>query len=62
MYSIVQDRDSSLDEDCITVRGPIQALQMAPILGLKEAMKVAMVKTQDNEYAQNILSIIDQLV
>lgn len=62
MYSIIQDRDSSLDEDCMTVRGPIQALQMAPILGLKKAMKVAMIKTQDKEYAQNIENIIDSLV
>ena len=62
MYSIIQDRDSALDEDCMTVRGPIQALNMAPILGLKKAMKIAMIKTQDSEYAQNIENIIDNLI
>lgn len=62
MYSIIQDRDSALDEDCITVRGPIQALNMAPILGLKKAMKIAMIKTQDAEYAQNIENIIDNII
>lgn len=62
MYSIIQQRDSSLDEDCITVRGPIQALNMAPILGLKAAMKVAMIKTQDAEYAANIESLIDNII
>lgn len=62
MYSIIQNRDSELDEDCMTVRGPIQALNMAPILGLKKAMKVAMIKTQDTEYAKNIENIIDNYI
>ena len=62
MYSIIQDRDSALDEDCMTVRGPIQALTMAPILGLKKALKIAMIKTQDDEYAKNIETIIDNII
>lgn len=63
MYSIIQDRDSQLDSNCISVRGPIQALKMSNILGLRKAMEVCVAdKVKDEEYRSNIKSIIDNLI
>lgn len=63
MYSIIQDRDSQLDSNCISVRGPIQALKMSNILGLRKAMEVCVAdKVKDEEYRNNIKSIIDNLI
>jgi midasin (ATPase involved in ribosome maturation) len=63
MYSIIQDRDSSLDSSCLTVRGFIQGLQLSKVLGLKEALKVCVAnKVKDDEYRSNIVNIIENII
>jgi len=63
MYSIIQDRDSSLDSSCLTVRGFIQGLQIAKVLGLKQALKVCVAnKIKDDEYRSNVTNIIENIV
>lgn len=60
MYNTVQSRDSSLDSNCLTVRGFIQALNMSSVLGLKQALKVCVSdKIKDEEYRNNTWQIID---
>lgn len=60
MYNIIQNRDSSLDSNCLTVRGFIQALNMSPVLGLKKALSVCVAdKIKDEEYSNNVKTIID---
>lgn len=63
MYSIVQDRDSSLDSSCLTVRGFIQGLHMSKVLGLKKALKVCVAnKVKDDEYRTNVENIIENII
>lgn len=63
MYKIISNRDSSLDSNCLTVRGFIQALSMSPILGLKKALEICVAdKIKDEEYSQNVKTIIDNKV
>ena len=63
MYKIISNRDSSLDSNCLTVRGFIQALSMSPILGLKKALEICVAdKIKDEEYCQNVKTIIDNKV
>ena len=63
MISIVRDRDALLDENCITVRGFIQAGMMSTRLGMRKALEVCVAnKVKDEEYRQNIVTIIDSLV
>lgn len=60
MYTTIQARDSSLDSNCLTVRGFIQALNMSAILGLKTALRVCVAdKIKDEEYRNNTWQIID---
>lgn len=60
MYNTVQSRDSSLDSNCLTVRGFIQALNMSAVLGLKQALKICVAdKIKDEEYRNNTWQIID---
>lgn len=60
IYNAIQDRDSSLDSNCLTVRGFIQALNMSPILGLKKALQICVAdKIKDEEYCNNVKIIID---
>lgn len=60
MYHTIQNRDSSLDANCLTVRGFIQALNMSPILGLKKALNVCVAdKIKDEEYCSNVKTIIE---
>jgi len=63
MYSIIQDRDSSLDSSCLTVRGFIQGLQLSKVLGLKQALKVCVAnKIKDDEYRVNVENIIENII
>ena len=51
MYSMVQNNDNEIDANCLTVRGFIQALSMADVLGLKTALNVCVAdKIDDKEY------------
>lgn len=60
MYNTIQNRDSSLDANCLTVRGFIQALNMSSILGLKKALEVCVAdKIKDEEYCSNVKTIIE---
>lgn len=59
MYNTIQNRDSSLDSNCLTVRGFIQALNMSAILGLKKALEICVAdKIKDEEYCNNVKTII----
>lgn len=59
MYVTIQNRDSSLDSNCLTVRGFIQALNMSPILGIKKALEICVAdKIKDEEYCNNVKTII----
>lgn len=63
MISLVRDRDSSIDENCITVRGFIQAGMMSNRLGLRKALEVCVAdKVKDLDYRKNVITIIDSLV
>jgi len=63
MISLVRDRDASIDENCITVRGFIQAGMMSNRLGLRKALEVCVAdKVKDLEYRKNVITIIDSLV
>ena len=63
MLSIVRDRESLLDENCITIRGFIQACKMSNRLGLKKSLEICVAhKVKDQEYQDNIKELIDNLI
>lgn len=59
----IRDMNASIDSSCLTVRGFVQAVKMAPIIGLKKALITAVAKKiRDEEYRRNVISIIDSHV
>lgn len=59
----VRDGDSSLDENCVTVRGFIQALKMSKRIPLKRALTRCIAdKVKDTEYRENLLQLIDTII
>ena len=63
MYSMVQNNDNEIDANCLTVRGFIQALSMADVLGLKTALNVCVAdKIDDKEYCEKVKEIIKSYV
>ena len=62
MVSMVRDRDDSIDMNCVTIRGFIQALKLKK-LGLKTAIEMCVAdKIQDEEYRINVKNIINALI
>ena len=63
MLSILRDADASLDDNCLTVRGFIQAIRMSKRIDLKRALIMAVAnKVKDTEYRNNIIDIIETIV
>lgn len=56
-------QDGTLSMDCVTVRGFIDALEVADDLGLKEALEDSVAnRVEDDEYRETVMSIIDDIL
>ena len=56
-------QDGTLSMDCVTVRGFIDALEVADDLGLKEALEDSVAnRVEDDEYRETVISIIDDIL